>query len=428
MPLSIVAMLSLLLVASSFAQQADRHQGRSAAMHHEMQTASDLIGTKVENPQGQNLGSVTDMVIDPQSGRVRYVVLSRGGVLGVGAKLYPVPWQSLQYSTTGDRFILNVNPDQFANAPNFPRESWPDLNTGDWPQRIQSYYQGQGLGGSEGASSEMFDPNNMQTFTGKVASVSMSATRPSLQQITLKTDEGRTVLVDLAPASFLTSHDLTLQSGDRVTVRGSLVTQAGKDRLVATHLRTDQGQLQLRSTQGQPLWRSQVQEPSSSGSHDGGDSGGASFVGYELTQYGKQGQPSYGQGGSEGQRDISSGPLVRATQLIGKALQNPQNQRIGNIENLVIDIASGKVNYAVAATGGVMGVGEKLHAIPWQALNYSTNRQALMLDANKEKLETAPSFERDHWPDMSAPSWQGQVDRYYSIQTPAGGAGQMQQY
>ncbi len=428
------AMLCLLLVASSPAQHA-RH-GRS--MQHELGNASDLIGTKVDNQQGQNLGSVTDMVIDPSSGKVLYVVLSRGGVLGVGAKLYPVPWETLRYSDQNERFILNLGEDKLAGAPNFERDSWPDLSSSNWHQRVHSYYQqqgvvgGQGLGGTQGSAQQLqFDPNTVQMLSGRITNVSMSRMHQGLQQITLATEEGRTVVVDLAPPQVLHDRDIDLQVGDKVSVRGSLIGHAGRQHLVATQLRTDQGQVQLRGNQGQPLWQSQMQGQGEGQSYDHSQQRGSSsgdkysddkqysddkdesqLIVYQVVAY----------DAADAAQPSSRTGFIRASQLMDKSLQNPQGRRLADIDNLVIDTRTGKVEYAIfKAGGGFLGVGEKLHAVPWQALDYNPSRQTFVLNTTKDKLENAPSFKRDSWPDMSDRSWRDQLDRYYGAQSPQDG-------
>ncbi len=92
--------------------------------------ASDLIGAKVENPQGETLGKIDNLAIDPKTGRVAFAVLSEGGVAGVGSKYFAVPLRSLSLRTDDNgkvkMFVLNMSKDRLANAPSFDQNSWPD--------------------------------------------------------------------------------------------------------------------------------------------------------------------------------------------------------------------------------------------------------------------------------------------------------------
>jgi len=76
----------------------------------------------VVNGAGEDLGDIKDIMIDVPSGRVAYAVLSFGGILGVGSKLFAVPWHALQLDPENHRFILNVDKEQLRNAPGFDKD------------------------------------------------------------------------------------------------------------------------------------------------------------------------------------------------------------------------------------------------------------------------------------------------------------------
>lgn len=379
------AMLAALLVVGAQAQQ------QLDSAQRDIEPASDLIGAKVENPQGEDLGSVTDLMIDPRTGQVAYVILSRGGVLGIGADLYPIPWQATRYNRQNERIVVDLTKSQFESAPSFKGDNWPDLSSNTWRQRVHSFYQTRGMGSSQGMppGQQLFDAQSIQTLSGRITDVSTSATQAGHQQVTLRTDDGRTVLVDLAPNHYLRGQDVNLNVGDEVTVRGSLVEHGGKDMVIATQLRSDGQQVQLRSPQGQPLWRTRAQ--------DGMGAGG-----------------TRGRMSDEFDTEASTGTLVRASKFMDKSLRNTQDQRIGEIENFAIDLSNGKVAYLIAgAGGGFLGMGEDRHAIPWRAVQYDAGRQTFTVDISKQRLENAPSFKSNEWPDMSDRAWQSQTEQYY---------------
>ena len=102
--------------------------------------ASTLDGDKVRNSAGDDLGSVDDIMIDIPSGRVAYVVLSFGGVLGMGNKLFAVPWDALRVDEDEKCFILNVDKRVLETAPGFDKDNWPDMADPDFSTRIYSHY------------------------------------------------------------------------------------------------------------------------------------------------------------------------------------------------------------------------------------------------------------------------------------------------
>ena len=111
-----------------------------------------------------------------------------------------------------------------------------------------------------------------------------------------------------------------------------------------------------------------------------------------------------------------SGPgprLMGAETLVGNDVCNMKNEELGSIKEIMLDIADGKVSYAVLSFGGVFGIGEKLFAVPWEALTLDTANKRFVLNMNKEQLEKAPGFDKDKWPDMADRTWQGELHTYY---------------
>lgn len=120
--------------------------------------------------------------------------------------------------------------------------------------------------------------------------------------------------------------------------------------------------------------------------------------------------------------DTSHGPgpnLMGAVTLVGNDVFNKAAEDVGDIKEIMIDMRTGRVSYAVLAFGGFMGVGEKLFAVPWEALKLDTENKRFELDVNKERLEGAPGFDHNKWPDMADPTWAAGIHAYYGT-TPGG--------
>jgi hypothetical protein len=103
-----------------------------------------MIGDPVKNMQGEDLGKIEELMIDRDSGRVAYAVLSFGGVLGLGDKLFAIPWDALRLSTEEKAFFLDVDKEQLKNAPGFDKDNWPGTNGGNdtdgWLVEVYEYY------------------------------------------------------------------------------------------------------------------------------------------------------------------------------------------------------------------------------------------------------------------------------------------------
>jgi sporulation protein YlmC with PRC-barrel domain len=102
--------------------------------------ADTLEGDKVVNSAGEDLGEIKDIMIDVPSGRVAYAVLSFGGLLGMGDKLFAIPWQALQLDPPNHCFVLNVDKERLKNAPGFDKDHWPSMADQSWATNIHSYY------------------------------------------------------------------------------------------------------------------------------------------------------------------------------------------------------------------------------------------------------------------------------------------------
>src|ERR1700741_4117556 len=101
----------------------------------------EVIGTKVVNPRGESLGKIEEVMIDAVPGRVAYAVLSFGGFLGMGDKLFAIPWGSLNYDLNENAFVIDADKQLLENAPGFDKDNWPDMSDTTWRTNVYAYYK-----------------------------------------------------------------------------------------------------------------------------------------------------------------------------------------------------------------------------------------------------------------------------------------------
>jgi sporulation protein YlmC with PRC-barrel domain len=101
--------------------------------------------------------------------------------------------------------------------------------------------------------------------------------------------------------------------------------------------------------------------------------------------------------------------------LEGNEVINQAGENLGKIETFMIDPEEGRVAYAVLSFGGFLGMGNKLFAVPMQALTLVPDKGKFLLNESKERLENAPGFDKDHWPDMADPVWGSSIYDYYGF-------------
>jgi sporulation protein YlmC with PRC-barrel domain len=93
---------------------------------------------------------------------------------------------------------------------------------------------------------------------------------------------------------------------------------------------------------------------------------------------------------------------LTATTIIGDKVYNSEDESLGQIKDVMLNLHEGKIDYVVIEYGGFLGIGEKYFAVPFQALSLDTSRHAFILRQKKEVLENAPGFDKDHWPETNS--------------------------
>jgi len=271
--------------------------------------ATEIAGMKVRNGANKELGTVKDTVIDVRAGQVRYVALSYGGFLGLGDKLFAVPFDALthHHGVSGDAhyFVLNIDEETLKRSPGFDQDKWPNFADPKFNSGIDTYYE------------------KFRRPADRRAGVSVNA------------NNGR-VSVD-------------------VNRKPKTANQAA---------------------------------------------------------------------------DKSSESIVlRASLILGMKVQNEARKDLGTVNDLVIEMDNGKIRYAALSYGGVLGLGDKLFAVPWSAFecrhDVSDKDYTLVLNIDEAQLRKATGFDKDKWPNFADPNIINEIDKYYGlprVEATSGGA------
>lgn len=243
-----------------------------------------IVGSKVLNMKGEDLGTVEDIVVDIDSGRILYAVLDFGGFLGIGGKLFPVPWHSLAPLPSEGVFYLNISKEKVRNAPAYNKNDLPDMGDIHWGTKIAAFYElpgperyynydydygygyGYGLGLYPGLAqkdpfAEIFDPKSMKKISGEVIKVDQVIPEKGLisqmeTELVVLTDRREPVPVFLGPKWYIMGLDRMspFKSGDKVTVSGSWITTRTEPFLIATTVTEGNRTLRVRYEDGTPIW------------------------------------------------------------------------------------------------------------------------------------------------------------------------------
>ena len=119
--------------------------------------------------------------------------------------------------------------------------------------------------------------------------------------------------------------------------------------------------------------------------------------------------------GSYGVEARDKSGVLRASDLIGMKVEGTDGQNLGKILYLVIDPADASIDYAVLDYGGIVGIGDKYFAVPWDALAWTEDRKKITLDVTKKDLKQAPGFDKDNWPDLSDRTQSVVIYEFYGV-------------
>lgn len=266
---------------------------KSDSIHNMVHRASEIAGMSVRNAQGKELGTIKDTVIDVKAGHVKYAALSYGGFLGLGDKLFAVPWDALSHQrNVADEkhyFVLNVDEETLKRAPGFDQDKWPNFADQQFAGGIDKYYE-----------------------------------------------------------KFRIRRDGKVEERVRVEVDVK-------------------------------------RDPATSRPSD--------------------------------QASLSQDTIHRASKISGMKIRNAAGKELGSVNDLVIEVGTGKVRYAALSYGGFLGLGDKLFAVPWSAFdlrfNPSEKEYFLVLDLDEPTLRKASGFDKDNWPNFADPKISEEIDRHY---------------
>ena len=109
---------------------------------------------------------------------------------------------------------------------------------------------------------------------------------------------------------------------------------------------------------------------------------------------------------------------LKASQLMGMKVEGVDGKKLGDIKDMVIDPEDGSIEYVVLDFGGLAGIGDKYFAVPWEAVELSSDHKKLMVGATKKDLKEAPGFDKNHWPDLSDREQVTTIYEFYDVPIP----------
>lgn len=344
--------------------------------------ASQLLGYQIWNTQGEEIGEIEDLIVGATSERVRYAIVSFGGFADLGDDLYALPLSSMALDIENEALVTNIDETQLENAPGFASNAWPDLTDSTWDDELLNFW----------GSSDLQDEAALRVseFMNYTLVDSQGQDLGEIEDLMVGLQSGRITYAVLAFGGFL-------DMGETVfAIPLNVLTFSNIDRTDQT-LAID---IDQETIQNAPNFNPNTWPDASDPRWDD-----------DVTNYWEA-------------NAVATGPKAfRASNLIGYNVINSQGEDLGQVEDLMIGLNSGRVKYAVLSFGGFLNLGEKLFAVPLSSMQFSLDDEALIFDVSPERLEDAPGFDNDSWPDMANPQWDLNIGTYWQNPDVANEAG-----
>ena len=107
--------------------------------------------------------------------------------------------------------------------------------------------------------------------------------------------------------------------------------------------------------------------------------------------------------------------ILSSSSITGTNVTNAKGENLGEVHDLMIDTETGTVNYAVLSFGGFLGLGDKYFAVPFEAFTVNSTTEKFVLNVTKERLENAPGFDKNNWPDTSNHQYWNDLYKHYDV-------------
>jgi sporulation protein YlmC with PRC-barrel domain len=245
-----------------------------------------IKGSTVKASDGKNTGKVDDLVVGMDTGRIQFTIVSYGGIAGLGSRLAAVPESSVTLEPARRVARVDAAP-AVIRANSFTAKQWPDMASPSYAQQLDRAFSARppetalGYVPAEGPAAKTaprtptrsatlaeptpadltgtFNVSSITAVDGTVVSdgkFKVTAAGPDVLWLRIRTEDGRTLLVNLGPRNYISSQDFYVVRGDRIHLSGSEVaaTTAGRRVLLPTEVTYDSHVLRLRSPTGAPLW------------------------------------------------------------------------------------------------------------------------------------------------------------------------------
>jgi sporulation protein YlmC with PRC-barrel domain len=329
-----------------------------------MMTSTDLVGMKIRDRYGDEIGNVDNLLVNPQTGDVEAVVVWAGGwVFGIGGEKVAVPYWAFEPRPREEYMVINATQRQLTASPSFSDQNWREQVDRQWSQRLDSYW------------SDVIEGAPATTGVYEPAVYPQEPTRP---RIMLVQDWG---------------NEPSAQSGDWFEEEKAWQSE--------TRAQEDDWLADRQAWQKEP--REHEQEWFEDEAWGGEDE--AAMPAEDWTQQEQAWPHTY-----------EAGDLMLVSEVVGAKLRTSNGEEFGQIANVLVDSRYGKAAYAVVSYGGVLGLGQAMTVVPWTAMDFRGPDQDAYVTADAQTLKRFEFSNLSEMPDVTNHAEAQRIHRAYAAQ------------
>lgn len=405
---TVAPLSALMLLAGTAVGQYDGTQDRDRPVRDSQQAyaqdksvvftlAKDIRGTEIYSTQGEEIGSVSDLVVDVRAGKAIYAVVSFGGWLGIDSESVAVPMKAISWDRTNERFVLPVTKERVQNAPKFDSTDWDRLDDRDWCERTrQAFGELPDKDGREGHRDHRRDDTRAagRNYDRYMLSTKLAAAKISgrdgedfgaIEDIIVDRSSG-----DIGFVTLKTGGVLGIGAETRVVPWEALERREDLRFFVALNGSEIENAPKVKSDQIADLRNS--------------DANKDIYAFYNVDP-----RRDWATGGDRmGQTMFAS-----ASSMTDSAIVNRQGETLGEIDDLIIGFDRGTAPYAVVSFGGVVGIGSETVAVPVRSLTWDRSEDRFELPLNRERLQSAPDFDSENLDGIEDEAWRDETRRVF---------------
>jgi sporulation protein YlmC with PRC-barrel domain len=397
-----------------FAKRAHQHFGETLAWDgtfNNVHKASDLIGMNVNNTSDQKIGDVNNLGLDLRSGRVTYVILGSGGVLGVGDKLYVMPPNAFTLGSDKKTLVSGIDKAKLEGAPTLNAQDWVQIADARFAARVYQHY-----GKQPYWSGAQLTSTGREEGTGAANPQSRGVSgedRISRNNANANAARGRGEFAKVEDARQLIGLNIESANGDNLgklndmvvdlesgrVLYGVATLKGGGTRAIAPANLTLAGTDKLRFTGNKEKLQNAP--------------GVTRDADLTSTEYAARVYGHYGQEHSWFNTNDKFDNVHRASDVLKMKVITSQDEKLGQVQNLFVDLQKGRVLYVVLNAAQAVGGNGNLFVLPPNAFTLGKDKNTLVTGVDKAKLEAAPRINRGNLNQWLTPARATEIYRYY---------------